>query len=331
MASNKEHLILSNGVLMPKIGLGTWQATDPIEIKDALEEALKVGYRHLDTAFVYQNEVMIGKVLERWFLKGAIKREDLFVTTKLPMQGVHPARVEQFLDKSLKNLHLDYVDLYLVHFPVCVKYTENGTYPFNEQGELETETTDLVAVWKKMEELLDTGKVRSIGVSNFNISQLERLIKNCKIKPANLQIENHVYLQSNDLIDFCHKNGISVVAYSPLGSPSYNKVCEKFGIQKNDDLPNVLGDETVISLSKKHNKSPAQILLRFLIERHLAVIPKSTNPLRIKENFDIFDFKLDDEDMAKLRSLDKGEKARVCNAQMLKGISQHPEYPFPRI
>ncbi|XP_044744502.1 1,5-anhydro-D-fructose reductase-like [Coccinella septempunctata] len=322
----KNSIILNNGAKMPLIGLGTWQVNEPLELRNAMNAAFESGYRHFDTAFLYKNENIVGKVIEEWIRKGLVKREELFITTKLPLAGVHPDRVEMFLNKSLHNLGLEYVDLYLVHFPVCVKYHETIDFPLNEAGELQAEPTDHIAVWKKMEEMVELGKTRSIGISNFNKNQIARILEKATIKPANLQIEAHLYLQNTELIEFCKKHGISVVAYSPLGSPAINIFHEKQGYPTKN-LPKIMEDENVISIAKKHSKSPAQIMLRFLVQNGVAAIPKSVTPSRIKENIDIFNFELDKSDIALLKTLDKGEAGRVCDMNGFK-LSNHPDFPF---
>ncbi|XP_044748314.1 aldo-keto reductase family 1 member A1-like [Coccinella septempunctata] len=323
---SKNSIILNNGAKMPLIGLGTWQVNDPFELKNAMNVAFESGYRHFDTAFLYHNEKLVGEVIQDWIKKGLVKREELFITTKLPVAGVHPDRVQMFLNKSLQNLGLEYVDLYLVHFPVCVKYNENQDFPVNSAGQIETEPTDHIAVWKKMEEMVKLGKTRSIGVSNFNKKQISRILENATIKPANLQIEAHLYFQNTELIEFCKNHGISVVAYSPLGSPAVNIGFKKRGLPTKD-VPKIMEDENVISIAKKHSRSPAQVMLRFLVQNGIAAIPKSITPSRIRDNINIFDFQLDDKDLAVLRTLDKVESGRVCD---MKGfnMSEHPEFPF---
>lgn len=180
---------------------------------------------------------------------------------------------------------------------------------------------------QKMEEQYHAGRAKSIGVSNFSVKKITRLLKNSRVKPANNQVEVHVYLQQKELIDFCTKNGITVVAYSPLGSRGYNTFLEKFG-QEPKVLPDILSDETIAEIAGKHSKTPAQIALRFLVQLGLAPIPKSTTPERIRENIDIFDFSLDEKDMNKLRALNLGEEGRVCGFDIFGKLTQHPEFGF---
>ncbi|KAJ8964550.1 hypothetical protein NQ314_004849 [Rhamnusium bicolor] len=279
---------MPGGLRMPAIGLGTWQATDDSELETALNAALEIGYRHIDTAFVYQNET-------------------------LPMNGIHEDRVEMFMKKSLENLQLDYVDLYLIHFAVGVKYFEGQVRP--SLDDVQTEKSDHIAIWKKMEEQVDAGRTKTIGISNFNAKQIEKIIKNSRIKPACLQVELHVYLQQRELVKFCHQNGIVVVGYSPLGSPGYNNFIANFG-QKPRQLPDMLHDAVIKKIAEKHKKSNAQIMLRYLLQNSIVPIPKSVTPARLKENIDIFDFSLDSEDMKSLDDLEVGEEARVCDFKL---------------
>jgi alcohol dehydrogenase (NADP+) len=328
MAANK-YLILPGGLKMPTLGFGTFDSNDETEVTVSLNAALEAGYRHIDTAYVYQNEKIIGNVLKQWFASGKLKREDIFITTKLPMYGVHPDRVEFFMKKSLENLQLKYVDLYLVHLPLGFKYDEStGRMKVNEKGEVQFEgKTDHAAIWRKMEEQVDAGRAKTIGLSNYNISQIETVLKSARIKPANLQVELHVFLQQNALVDFCHKNGITVVAHTPLGSPGYNKFLKKIG-KPERDLPDILSNPVIGKIAKKHSKSSAQIAIRFLIQRGIAPIPKSVTPPRGQEKINVFDLTLDDRAMKELKNLDVGEKARVCEFRVFNGIELHPDYPM---
>ncbi|XP_023310699.1 alcohol dehydrogenase [NADP(+)] isoform X1 [Anoplophora glabripennis] len=318
---------LPGGLKMPAIEIGTWQITDEADIETALNTALELGYRHIDTAFAYENEHFIGRVLQEWFSSGKLKREDLFITTKLPLQGVHPDRVEMFIKKSLENLKLDYVDLYLIHFPVGLKYVEGETNP--SLVDMQTEPEDHVGVWKKMEEQVDAGRTKTIGLANFNVRQIDRILQSARIKPACLQVELHVYLQQRELVKFCLQNGFVVVAYSPLGCPGYNKSLEEIGAEPKK-LPDMLHDETIKKIATKHTKSTAQVMLRYLLQRDLVAIPKSVTPARIKVNIDVFDFSLDAAEVKALDDLEVGEEARVCDFKIIPALLNHPEFPFSK-
>ncbi|CAH1118942.1 unnamed protein product [Phaedon cochleariae] len=323
----KASLEMTGGKNIPTIGLGTWQSTNETELETALNAALEAGYRHIDTAYIYGNEAIIGRVLNKWLTSGKVTREELFITTKLPISGIHRDRVELFIKKSLENLQLEYLDLYLIHFAVGTNYIGDSIIP--PLDKLKLEDSDHVGVWKKMEEQVDAGRTRAIGLSNFNQSQIERIIKAARIKPACLQIELHLSLQQRDLVQFCHKNNIVVVAYSPLGNPSYNKFLESFG-QKARELPNLLQNPLIKSIAEKHGKSSGQVMLRFLVQNNIVAIPKSVTPSRIKENINIFDFSLDAKDMASLQGLEIGEKARICDWKVIPKLQDHPDWPFPK-
>lgn len=309
---------------MPILGYGTWQATDQ-ELAAAVDAALEAGYRHIDTAHVYENEKVIGDVLKRWIDSGKLKREDIFLVTKLPPGGMRPEGVPKYIRRSLDLLQVDYFDLYLVHVPFGFRDIEGELHPFTADGKIDLDTsTDHVAIWKAMEEQVDKGLTKSIGISNFNLSQISRILKNARIPPASLQIELHAYHQQNELVDFCKKNNIVVTAYSPLGNPGLASFMNKFG--KKVELPNILKNATVNELAKKYNKTPAQILLKHIVQRGICAIPKSTNPERLRQNIDIFDFKLDDQDVAAMDSLD--HSGRLLDFSLFNGIKDHPEYPF---
>ncbi|XP_044746203.1 aldo-keto reductase family 1 member B1-like [Coccinella septempunctata] len=320
------NFILNNGRRIPSIGFGTWMAKDQ-DLEIALDEALEAGYRYIDTAYLYENEKVIGKVLKRWIAEKKLKREDLFILSKLPPSGNRPEGVSKYLKKSLENLQLDYLDMYLIHVPFAFKEDGNNLYPLapdNRSIDMDS-TTDLRAIWQEMEQQVNAGLTKSIGLSNFNVTQIERVLKNSWIKPSALQIELNLYLQQKKLVEFCKENNILVIAYSPLGSPGLRKFYEQF--KEKIDLPDLLGDRTVKAIADKYSKKTSQIILRFYIQSGIVPIPKSINPSRIRMNLDIFDFQLDDQDMGELKSLDKNRRI-LHFSDLFKGIQNHPEYPF---
>ncbi|CAH2003370.1 unnamed protein product [Acanthoscelides obtectus] len=182
-------------------------------------------------------------------------------------------------------------------------------------------------ILEKMEEQVDAGRTKAIGLSNFNKRQVEKVLKNARIKPASLQVELHVLLQQKELVEFCQSNGIVVVAYSPLGSPGFNNFMQKHGFPTRE-MPNILQQPAVQKIADKHKKATGQILLRFWIEQNVVVIPKSTNPERLKQNMGALSFSLDSDDIEQLKALDMGEEGRIFNMDFLKGMKDHPEYPF---
>lgn len=313
---------LNDGNKMPALGYGTWQAEDA-DLEKALNKALEVGYRHIDTAAVYFNEHIIGKVLQEWFSSGKLKREDIYITTKLPFNAYRAHSVEKYLKKSLEDLKLDYLDMYLIHAPFG--FVEGDElFPKDEEGKMKLDfDIDHVALWKGMEAQVDAGLTRSIGISNFNQKQIQRLLDNSRIPPANLQIELHINFQQKPTVEYCKKNNIVVTSYSSLGSPGTVK---RFG----KTVPSILENPVVLKIGEKYKKSPAQIALQFLIQQGIVVIPKSVNEKRVEENFKVLDFKIDDEDVETLKGLDQGEEGRLLHFhEHFKGVEAHPEYPFP--
>ncbi|KAL3633885.1 NADP-dependent D-sorbitol-6-phosphate dehydrogenase [Castilleja foliolosa] len=288
---------LNNGLKMPMIGLGVWRMEGK-DIKDLLVNAIKIGYRHFDCAADYKNEAEVGDALAEAFGTGLVKREDLFITTKL-WNSDHGHVVEACKD-SLKKLRLDYLDLYLVHFPIATRHTGVGATAsaLGDDGGLDIDTTiTLESTWRGMEELVSMGLVRSIGISNYDIFLTRDCLAYAKVKPAVNQIETHPYFQRDSLVKFCQKHNISITAHTPLGGAAANT--EWFGSKS------CLDDPLLKGLAEKYKKSVAQIVLRWGIQRDTVVIPKSSKTGRLEENFNVFDFELAKEDMDLVKSIDR--------------------------
>ncbi|KAF5756232.1 putative mannose-6-phosphate 6-reductase [Helianthus annuus] len=301
---------LNSGFTMPIIGLGVWRMEGK-DIKDLLIKAIKIGYRHFDCAAKYQNEGEVGEALAEAFKLGLVKREDLFITTKV-WNSDH-GHVVEACKSSLKKLRLDYLDLLLVHFPIATKHTGVGTpaSALDENGVLDVDTTiSLETTWNAMEQTVSMGLVRSIGISNYGILLTRDCLAYSKIKPAVNQIETHPYFQRESLVKFCQKHGVVVTAHTPLGGSLAN--AKLFG------SVSCLDDLDLKGLADKYKKSVAQVVLRWGIQRNTIIIPKSSKHERLAENYKVFDFELTTEDMEFINSMDR--KYRTNNPAKFWGL-----------
>lgn len=282
---------------MHAIGLGTWKAKGN-QVKNAVKEALYAGVRHIDTAAVYGNETEIGEALKEVFSEGKIFREDVFITSKLWNDAHKEGQVIPALQDSLKKLQLDYLDLYLIHWPVAFK---NGVgFPQKPSDYYSLEEAPISETWKQMETAKTSGYARHIGVSNFSKEKLKNLVSEASIKPEMNQVELHPLLQQNDLLAYCNSEGIKMTAYSPLGSG------DRTHDMKGEDEPNLLEIEVIKEIAKKRRATPAQVLINWHAQRGTAVIPKSTRKDHIKDNFQAANVELKEEDMQAIAKLDKG-------------------------
>lgn len=258
---------LNNGLKMPQLGFGVWRVPNE-QATEAVSTALEVGYRLIDTAMIYQNEEGVGKAIAQ----SQVPREEIFVTTKVWNSDHGYDSTLRAYDESLKRLGLDYIDLYLIHWPT----------PQYDQ---------YVETYKAMERIYNEGRVKAIGVCNFHIEHLERLMAECEVTPAVNQVECHPYLTQTELKAFCKKHNIFVESWSPL---------EQGG--------EVLQDETIVKIAEAHGKTPAQVILRWHLQEGSIVIPKSVTPSRIEENFRVFDFQLTSEEMEAIHKLNKNRR-----------------------
>ena len=259
---------LNNGVEMPMLGFGTYQVTDPEECKNSVLTAIRAGYRLIDTAVAYGNEDAVGAGIKAAIDEGIVKREELFITTKMWFRAFETEDCRNAMEESLKKLGLEYIDMVLLHWPYGNVY----------------------AAWRVLEEYYEAGKINAIGVSNMEADRLIDLITFNKVKPALNQIETHLYCQRLEEKTWLQKYEVAHQAYAPLGQGRANEM---------------FAEETVKKIAEKYGKTPAQVLLRFLIQSDVAVIPKSVHEERIRENIDIFDFELTSDDVDALKKLDK--------------------------
>lgn len=333
-------ITLNDGHQMPLLGLGTslkLLRTDGVVKKEtcertsvtavAVEAALTAGYRHIDAAYMYLNEEAVGEGIRAWMKKTGGKRSDLFITTKLPFMAMHPEQVQRFLKMSLKSLGLDYVDLYLVHLPMGTKYTSDTEMVLRTpDGELLVDYgTDIIAIWKEMVAIKQLGLAKSIGVSNFTVKQLRRLMAQPMTPPAVNQVELQAEFQQPALCRYCAEEGVALTGYGNLGSPGRRGTPS----EKGTTIPSLL-DNPIIQLVADNNKvEPAQVLLRYWVQQGIAVLPKSITPSRIVSNSKIFGWALTSLEMKAIATLDRGEEGRSFRFFKRGGWETHPECPAP--
>ena len=264
-------IILNDGHAIPQLGFGVFQIP-PDETREATAIALETGYRHIDTAEMYRNEAGVGEAVR----DSGLAREEVWITSKLN-NGYHkPDDARRAMAQTLEALGSDYVDLFLIHWPLPTRY--DG---------------DFVSTWTALEEFQSEGSARSIGVSNFQVAHLQRLAQRCEVVPAVNQIEQHPYLFNGDVRSYCAEHGIAVEAWSPIAQGA------------------VLDDAVITEIAQRVQRTPAQVVLRWHIQHDHIVFPKSVTPERVRENFELFDFTLGDEDVAAIDALDRGEDGRT--------------------
>ncbi|CAI6336209.1 unnamed protein product [Periconia digitata] len=285
------HFTLNTGAEIPAVGFGTWQAA-PNEVERAVETALQTGYRHIDCAAIYRNEAEVGEGIR----KSGVPRSEIFITGKLWNTKHAPEDVEGALDQSLKDLGTDYVDLFLMHWPVAFNGAPQKWFPLRQNGLFDLVSIDPAETYKAMEKLLSTGKVRAIGVSNFTANRLTNLLSKINVVPAVNQIEAHPYLQQQALFDFCKEKNILIEAYSPLGN---NQTGE----------PRTVDDPLVGKIGEKLGMDGGQLLASWGVQRGTVVLPKSVTPHRIKSNLLVK--KITDGEFAELNGLERHKRFNV--------------------
>lgn len=300
---------LANGSQLPAVGLGLWKVPKTAA-PDLVLQAIRTGYRHLDCACDYGNEAEVGAGIRAALEAGLCRREQLWVTSKLWNTYHAREHVRPAVERTLKDLRLDYLDLYLIHFPIAQRFVPFETrYPpgwfFDPDAanpRMEFARVPLAETWAAMEELVDAGLVRNIGVCNYGTAMLRDLLNTARIRPAVLQVELHPYLTQEKLVRFCREEGIAVTAFSPLGALSY------FSLGMADAGESVLEQPVIRDAAERHGRTPAQVVLRWGVQRGTAVVPKTQHPERLAENLAIFDFELSPEEMAEIGGLNRNRR-----------------------
>jgi D-xylose reductase len=300
---------LNDGTALPAVGLGLWKIDRPAAA-GMVRDAVAAGYRHFDSACDYGNESEVGEGLTAALGKGLCRREDLWVTSKLWNNYHRREHVRPAVERTLRDLRLDYLDLYLVHFPIALEYVPldvrypPGWYhdPAAADPRMNPARVPLSETWQGMEDLVRGGLVRKIGVCNYNCALLRDLLAYASIRPAVLQVELHPFLTQEKLLRFCREEGIAVTGFSPLGASSYVSI----GMATAKD--SVLGQPAVAEAARRHGKTAAQIVLRWGVQRGAAVVPKTSRIERLAENLALFDFELAQDEMQAIGALDRGRR-----------------------
>ena len=300
---------LNNGRKMPLVGFGLWKVPGG-NTADLVYEAIRNGYRHFDSAADYGIEQELGEGIHRALKEGLVSREDLWITSKLWNTYHAKEHVREACLKSLRDIGIDYFDAYLIHFPLALRYVPiEERYPPGwfydpdaDHPKVEVTHIPVSETWRGMEQLYFEGLAKTIGVSNFNVQLIRELLSTCDVKPAINQVEIHPYFSQKNLVRYCRGQSIMVTAYSPLGAGSYTSL----GMA--DASESVLEDEKVKTIASKHSKTPAQVTLKWGVQRGTAVIPKSSRTERLIENISLFDFELAEEDMETMESLNKNRR-----------------------
>uniref|UniRef100_A0A7E4VJY3 Aldo_ket_red domain-containing protein n=1 Tax=Panagrellus redivivus TaxID=6233 RepID=A0A7E4VJY3_PANRE len=311
---------LSNGVKQPQLGFGTSAAgTAEEQLYKAVHTALDAGYRYIDTAERYKNEALLGRAIKDYIATGKLTREDIFITSKLPFYGhADPAF---YIEESLRKLDTPYLDMFMIHWSMPgVKVPGKDEGVRQENGEYAHDLTPFIDTWRVFEKYYKEGKIRSLGVCNLNEEQLQDLFDKAEIKPHNLQIECHIFLPQYEMHALCKKLNMTMTAYAPLGSRGRTVFQAADAVVEADPLTFPL----VKQLSEKYGKTPAQILIRQVLQRGISTIPKSVTPSRIIENISVFDFELTEDEMAQFAAITTRHRLFLFDAAWT-----HPFYPWP--
>lgn len=302
-------LTLFSGDQLPSVGLGVWKI-DPADVGAVVNTAIEIGYRHLDCACDYGNEVGVGDGIREAIDSGVCTRQDLWITSKLWNTYHAPEHVRPALEKSLDDLGTDYLDLYLIHFPISLKYVPiESRYPPGwlcdpdaENPQMEFSPVPIQETWQAMEELVREGLVKNIGICNFSTGLLRDLLSYANIRPSVLQVELHPYLTQEKLLRYCREEEIAVTAFSPLGALSYVPI----GMAEKKE--SVLEEPIVAAIAERTGKTAAQVVLRWGIQRGTSIVAKTSHKDRLKENLDLFDFELNAEEMQAISALNQNRR-----------------------
>jgi len=292
-----KYFVYDDGDKMPLLGLGTWKSENR-DAYHAVREAINIGYRHFDCAARYENEKDIGAAFSDAIEAGDIKRKDIWITSKLWNNAHLPQHVAPNLEQTLKDLQIEYIDLYLMHWPVALR--PDVIFPSRGDEFLSLSDIPLINTWMAMQELKEQGLSRHVGVSNFNVPKMNALMTEGGIKPECNQVESHPFLQQQPVLTYCHEYNIAMTAYSPIGS-----LDRPARVRKGDD-PSLLQHPVIVEIAQQLGCTTGQVLIAWAIQRGTAVIPKSSNPGRLKENFKSADIQLTPEQMDKIKGMDRG-------------------------
>ncbi|KAI8064322.1 4-dihydromethyltrisporate dehydrogenase [Gilbertella persicaria] len=288
------------GDKIPLVGFGTARIK-PEDAEEVVYNAIKTGYRLIDGALHYKNEAEVGKAVRRAINDGIVKREDLFIVGKLWNNFHGKEHVKRVFDITFENYGLDYIDLYLVHFPFATAYVDpSGPIGFlDADKKLKLENSPMKDCWHELEKLVDSGRVRNIGISNFNVQSIVDLLTYARIRPSVLEIEHHPYLQQRRLINWAKKQDLHIIAYASFGNSVFDNVPKYL-----EHLPKLLEHPVIKKVAEKHQRNPGQIALTWATQRGITVIPKSAQVERMKTNLDVLSYKLDDEDFEAINDLE---------------------------
>jgi D-xylose reductase len=307
--SPKKSVPVVGGAELPSVGLGMWKIANA-DTAEIVRQAMSVGYRHLDAACDYGNEREVGDGIRKAISDKICSREQLWVTSKLWNTYHHPSHVRSALERTLRDLQVDYLDLYLIHFPITLKHVPIETRyppgwifdPAVPNPRMETDSVPIAETWGAMEEIHKAGLVRHIGVSNFGCSLIRDLLSTATIRPAVLQVESHPYLTQEKLLRYCRQEQIVYTAFSPLGAGSY------IPLSMATEADSVLNEKLVRDIAANHQRTPAQVVLRWGVQRGTAVIPKTSQANRLSENLSVFDFELTTDEMLSIAKLDRNQR-----------------------